>query len=78
MDTLQITFNIATGKKAEAIDDLCAAWGYNPAKDGTKAAFVQRNLANYIKDTIRSYRTGTAYGTARATTSANVDALTIS
>lgn len=61
MPTLNLTISVPT--QAE-VDDFCTATGY---KSGVKADFVKTTVANYIKNTIKSYRVSQARQTADVT-----------
>ena len=55
------------------LDALAAKWNYNPAIDGTKAAFAKKSVANYLKATVKDYEATLAAEAARAAAQATAE-----
>ncbi len=49
-----VSVNIPDGVLPRVLDAFTAAYSYDADKDGTKAAFAQKQVANFIMETVRS------------------------
>ncbi len=64
---------------ARVLDAFATAYGYNPATDGTKAAFAKRQVARFVMETVRAHEATTAANAAlKAATDKATTEITIS
>ena len=72
MATVSVT--IPDAVLARVLDAFAATYGYDAAKDGTKAAFAKRQVARFCTETVRRHEAevaGTAARDTAATKAAN-------
>jgi hypothetical protein len=75
MATLNLSYTIDDADFPDIRDALCERWGYNAETDGTKAAFIKRNVGRWIKDEYRAHKSGNAAAAAADTAAAAANAV---
>lgn len=55
-----ITISVPDAQVQRVLDAFCATFGYNPATDGTKAAFTKKQMAQYAKEVTLAYEVNLA------------------
>jgi len=65
MATVSVT--IPDAVLGRVLDAIAAAYGYDAAKDGTKAAFAKKQVARFVAETVRAHEATVAADTARDT-----------
>ena len=78
MATLQVSFTTADDKVDGIKDDFCAQYGYKATIDGqpnpeTKNQFIKRKIGEFIKESVKAYRTYAAAESARTTAISNAE-----
>lgn len=77
MENITLVISVKTGVANEIINDLSSRWGYSNISGLTKAQFVRKRIAQYIKAELIEYRVGEASSTASAQEISEVEALQI-
>lgn len=65
MATLTFTYPDDAGPRV--VEAFTNTFDYDPNSGVTKAAFTKARIADYIRETVRSYESGMAYKAAAAT-----------
>lgn len=68
-----ITISVPAGATNRVLDAIAARHGYNPATDGTKAAFAKAFIIKLVKQEVRAYERDIAAKAAAATAETAVD-----
>lgn len=67
-----ITLSVPPAVTNRVLDAISTRYGYNPAVDGTKAAFVKKWIIKQVMDAVREHEVNTAAATAATTAGTSV------
>lgn len=73
MAILQFSLTVPDDKRAGILQDFTEFHGYNEERDGTRAEFAKRLVADFVRSSVRNYRGAVAAEAARAAAVADVD-----
>lgn len=65
-----LTITVPDAVVARVFDALAAVYGYDPSKDGTKAQFARRCIAQHVKGVVLQHETSAAMDSVRSTLAA--------